>query len=80
MSIFYICMDVVCVFRKVGKSEKESIIKEAIDSAKIWQMRFDTAEKSRLEYRESTRKLVSENDRLHDTVNQVWAEANPSVL
>ena len=54
-----------------AKGDKESAMKQAIAEAKLWEMRFQAIEKSRQEYRESSRKLVAENDQLQNAISQV---------
>lgn len=47
------------------------MVKEALQSAKLWEARYAAVEKSRQEYRENARRLVAENEGLHGAVNQV---------
>lgn len=57
-----------------SKGEKDSIMKEAVANAKLWEARFNAVEKSRLEYRENAKKLISDNETLQTAVNQVRSE------
>lgn len=56
---------------KLEKGEKEVMLKEALSNAKLWEARYQAAEKSRQEYRENTRRIVLENERMQNAVNQV---------
>ncbi len=56
------------------KADKEKMMKEALQSAKLWEARHAAVEKSRLEYRENARRLVTENESLQGAVNQVRGE------
>ena len=56
---------------KLEKGEKEVMLKEALSNAKLWEARYQAAEKSRQEYRENTRRIVIENERMQNAVNQV---------
>lgn len=47
------------------------VLKEALTSAKLWEARYNAVEKSRQEYRENTKRLVSVNDTLQSAINQV---------
>lgn len=40
-------------------------------TARLWEMRYQAVEQSRQEYRENSRQLVAENDRLQTSINQV---------
>lgn len=42
-----------------------------MSDAKLWEMRFQAAEKSREAYRESSRQLVQENELLQSAISQV---------
>ncbi len=55
--------------------DKEKVRKGALANAQIWEHKFHTIDKSRLEYRENAKKLVSENESLQKNVNQVRHEA-----
>ena len=67
---------VIAILSKLEKGEKEVMVKQALESAKLWEVRYEAVEKSRQEYRENTRKLVTENEGLHNAVHQVrWPEA-----
>lgn len=46
-------------------------MKEAVSNARLWEARFGAADKSRQEYRENAKKLISQNDRLQTAVDQV---------
>ena len=50
-------------------------MKEALASAKLWESRYVAVDKSRQEYRENTKKLVGDNERLQTAVNQVHVHA-----
>lgn len=65
---FYHSLD---FFRK--KVEKDEIVKDALANAKLWEVRYAAADKSRQEYRENVLKLVSENEQLRTNVIQVCA-------
>lgn len=49
-------------------------LNQAVSDAKLWEMRFQAAEKSRETYRESSRRLVQENEQLQLAISQVWEE------
>ena len=51
------------------------MVKQAVESAKLWEARYEAVEKSRQEYRENTRKLITENESLHGAVHQVRSPA-----
>lgn len=51
--------------------DKESVLKEAVSNAKLWEVRFGAAAKSRHEYRENARKLITQNEVLQNAVDQV---------
>jgi len=53
------------------KRDKEAALKEAMATARLWEMRCQAVEQSRQEYRENSRQLVAENDRLQTSINQV---------
>ena len=53
------------------KKDKEAALKQAVSDAKLWEMRFQAAEKSREAYRESGRRLMQENDLLQSAISQV---------
>lgn len=53
------------------KKDKETVLKQAVSDAKLWEMRFQAADKSREAYRESSCKLVQENDQLQAAISQV---------
>ncbi|XP_003389088.1 PREDICTED: basal body-orientation factor 1-like [Amphimedon queenslandica] len=53
-----------------GASDKESMLKEALNSAKLWEARYEATEKSRVEYRENTQRLITENDSLQSAINK----------
>ena len=59
---------------KSERGEKEAILKEALSNARLWEMRYQAVEKSRQEYRESTRKIATENERMQNAVSQVSFE------
>ena len=66
---------------KLEKGEKEVMLKEALSNAKLWEARYQAAEKSRQEYRENTRRIVIENERMQNAVNQVshqYTHSSPS--
>ena len=66
---------------KLEKGEKEVMLKEALSNAKLWEARYQAAEKSRQEYRENTRRIVIENERMQNAVNQVshqYTSSSPS--
>lgn len=46
-------------------------MKEALSSAKLWEARFGAADKSRQDYRENARQLITHNERLQRAVDQV---------
>lgn len=46
-------------------------MKDALSNAKLWEVRFGAADKSRHEYRENARKLITQNDVLQNAVDQV---------
>lgn len=46
-------------------------MKEALNNAKMWEVRFGAADKSRHEYRENARKLIQQNEVLQTAVDQV---------
>lgn len=49
--------------KKEGKkSKKESVLKDAIANAKLWETKLEALEKSRQEYRDNAKRLVYEND------------------
>ncbi|CAH3161550.1 unnamed protein product [Pocillopora meandrina] len=49
--------------KKEGKkSKKESVLKDAMANAKLWETKLEAVEKSRQEYRENAKRLVYEND------------------
>ncbi|KAL5474689.1 hypothetical protein EMCRGX_G026673 [Ephydatia muelleri] len=52
------------------KVEKDEIVKDALANAKLWEVRYAAADKSRQEYRENVLKLVSENEQLRTNVIQ----------
>jgi len=58
------------------KVDKEKVVKEALASAQIWEHKYNTIDKSRLEYRENAKKLISENESLQKSVNQVRGNLN----
>lgn len=41
-----------CRKKSDGAQDKESIFKEAVNAAKIWEARYNATEQSRLEYRQ----------------------------
>lgn len=49
-------------------------LNQAVSDAKLWEMRFQAAEKSRETYRESSRRLVQENEQLQLAISQVLEE------
>jgi hypothetical protein len=53
------------------KRDKEAEVRQAVSDAKLWEMRFQAAEQSREAYRESSRRLVQENDQLQAAISQV---------
>ena len=57
---------------KTPKPDKESVLKEALSAARLWEARFGAADKSRLEYRQNARRLITQNEKLQTAVDQVW--------
>ena len=53
------------------KLDKETVVKEALANVKIWEYKYYTVEQSRLQYRDTTRKLLSTNETLQNVVDQV---------
>ena len=51
-------------------------MKEALATAQIWEHKYHAIDKSRLEYRENAVKLISQNESLHKSVNQVSGGSN----
>lgn len=47
------------------------MLKEALSGARMWEIRFGAADKSRHEYRDNAKKLVTQNESLQNAVNQV---------
>ncbi len=47
------------------------MVKEALTNAKLWEARYTAVEKSRKEYRENTKKLITNNESLQSAVDQV---------
>ena len=47
------------------------MVKEALSNARMWEARFSATDKARQEYRNNTRKLITQNDKLHGVVEQV---------
>ena len=47
-------------------------LRQAVSDAKLWEMRFQAAEKSRETYRESGRRLIQENEQLQSAISQVY--------
>ena len=67
-----LCRVCVCVCSKSSeKRDKEAALKQAVADARLWEMRFQAAEKSRHTYRESSHKLVQENNHLQSAISQV---------
>jgi len=63
---------IVLLCRKSSKNEDgESVIKEAIENARLWEARFGAADKSRQEYRQNAKKLLTQNERLQKAVEEV---------
>lgn len=62
------------LFSKEPKSDKESIVKEALSNARLWEARFGAADKARQEFRNNARRLIKQNDRLQGAVEQVRPE------
>lgn len=62
------------------KVDKESVLKEALSNAKLWEARFGAADKSRQEYRENAKRLIAQNDRLQTAVDQVQSHAKDSII
>lgn len=52
------------------KGKKESVLKDAIANAKLWETKLDAVEKSRHEYRTNAKKLLYENDMLQNQMSQ----------
>ena len=50
-------------------------MRQALESAKLWEARYEAVERSRQDYRENTRKLITENEGLHSAVHQVSLSA-----
>lgn len=49
--------------KKEGKkAKKESVLKDAMANAKLWETKLEAVEKSRQEYRENAKRLLYEND------------------
>ena len=46
-------------------------MKDALQNAKLWEARYAAVERSRQEYRENARQLVTENEKLQGAVKQV---------
>ena len=61
------------VCSKTSVKDKEVALQQATCDAKLWEMRFQAAEKSREVYRESSRRLVEENDQLQAAISQVMS-------
>ncbi|XP_078590461.1 basal body-orientation factor 1-like isoform X2 [Branchiostoma floridae x Branchiostoma japonicum] len=55
---------------KVSKEKKEDVVAQAMASAKIWEMRLEATEKSRMEFRENAKFLLLENDKLQTSMEQ----------
>ena len=70
VTVYYIFFNpMMC--RKNSKGDKELIMKEALSNAKLWEARYVAAEKSRQEYRENAKALLSNNEMLQSAVDQV---------
>lgn len=67
-------------YSKGEKGDKESIMKEALANAKLWESRYVAVDKSRQEYRDNTKKLVGDNERLQTAVNQVRVHADTILI
>ena len=56
---------------KEPKADKDDILREALFNARLWEAKFGAADKSRHEYRNNTRTLITQNDKLQGVVEQV---------
>ncbi|KXJ08501.1 basal body-orientation factor 1 [Exaiptasia diaphana] len=57
--------------KKEGKkAKKDSVLKDAVANAKLWETKLDAVEKSRTEYRDNAKRLLYENDALQQQVSQ----------
>ena len=56
--------------RKSDKPDKESILKEALATAKLWEARYTAVDHSRQQYRDQAIRLVGENETLQSAINK----------
>ncbi|KAK3708366.1 hypothetical protein QZH41_014832, partial [Actinostola sp. cb2023] len=56
--------------KKEGKPKKDSVLKDAVANAKLWETKLGAVEKSRTEYRDNAKKLLYENDSLQQQMSQ----------
>lgn len=61
----------VVFFFSKSSDDKASMLKEAVSNAKLWEVRFGAVDKSRHEYRENARQLITQNEVLQNAVDQV---------
>ncbi|XP_065885186.1 basal body-orientation factor 1-like [Dysidea avara] len=56
--------------KKAEGGGRDNLMKDAIASAKLWEARFHTTEKSRKEYSLNVKRLVNENETLQGAISQ----------
>ncbi len=61
----------ILISSKETKPDKDSIAKEALSNARMWEARFAAADKGRQEYRNNAKRLITQNDKLQGAVEQV---------
>ena len=62
--------DVPCCSKKSDQPDKESIFKEAVASAKLWEARYNAVDQSRLQYRSQSLRLAGENEALQSAISK----------
>ena len=59
-----------CRKKSGDKPDKETILKEALATAKLWEARYTAVDHSRQQYRDQALRLVGENDTLQSAINK----------